>query len=81
MGNHFRPVVVFLGVHAQFRLVNGSVQTLPSVLPECYLHHRPVAEVDSDIFFDWANAFSTKTNYLQEGGRKFYFSMTDTLAT
>lgn len=57
-------------MQASFHLVNGSVQTLHSVLPECYLHHRSVAEVDLAIIFDWEKVFLTESDYTREGENK-----------
>lgn len=52
-GQVFNPLIVLPGVKANFRQqVNGKFETLNQYLPSPhYLFKRPVAGVDSDIFF------------------------------
>ena len=64
-GTCCKPVIVFPGKQAHSRRVNGTIQSLYSYLPSCYLYQREVPGVDSKIIFDWAQKFIAETMYLR----------------
>lgn len=70
-GKDWTPAFVLLGVLARHRRrSNGQWETPADYLPKPnYLFQREVAEMDSDIFFSWANSFVEETAQLRKNGQ------------
>lgn len=68
-GKAYKPVVIFPGQRPHYRKVLGKLETLHSVLMDCYLFYRPMPGADSAIVRNWATKFVQETDSLRQGGK------------
>lgn len=65
----FKRFVVFSRRQTHFRKNPGAIQTVHTFLPECYIHYREKAGVDTFIYKDWAEKFIDETDVLRADRR------------
>lgn len=56
-GRAFKPCVILPEKQPLYRKVGDVVQTVQDFLPDCYLHYRDPAGVDSQVFYEWGKCF------------------------
>lgn len=76
-GQVFTPLFVLPGAEARWRKRgNGTYETPSDFLPKPnYVFMRPIAGVDTNIFYNWAVNFVQESSFLRRDGRKLLLIM------